>query len=208
MSPFLFIRIKTNYYRGLVSNLDFYFFISPMGKEERKMANERPLKILTDLVVQQDITVSGSTAVSGSEYLHTTASFTNANVTKSADGMYDVDTAIHALDTAIGTLSDNVKNAYENVRLVVTGTLDANGNQKINLTTAATSGSIYFNTDSLKLVDVSVLLAGNDLVYKNDLVSIQMYNSGSALWVEIDAPASPNFNYRLIASNNDSLPLV
>lgn len=172
------------------------------------MANERPLKVLTDLVVQQNITVSGSTAVSGSEYLHTTASFTNVSVNKSADGMYDVDTAIHALDNAIGTLSDNVKNAYENVRLVVTGTLDENGNKKINLTTTAASGSTYFNTGSLKLVDVSVLLAGNDLVYKNDLVSIQMYNSGSALWVEIDAPASPNANYRLIASNNDSLPLV
>jgi hypothetical protein len=172
------------------------------------MANERPLKVLTDLVVQQNITVSGSTAVSGSEYLHTTSSFVNASVNKNADGMYDVDLAIHALDTAIGTLENNVKNAYENLRLVVTGTLDGNGNKKINLTTTARSGSAYFNTNCLQLVDVSVLLAGNDLVYKNDLLSINMYNSGSALWVEIDAPASPNFNYRLIASNNDSLPLV
>jgi hypothetical protein len=179
-----------------------------MGKEERKMANERPLKILTDLVVEQNITVSGSTVVSGSEYLHTTASFTNASVNKSADGMYDVDSAIHALDTAIGTLENNVKDAYENVRLVVTGTLDVNGNKKINLTQTASSGSLYFNTSSIRLVDVSVLLAGEDLVYKNDLVSIQLYNSGSALWIEIDAPASPSYNYRLIASNNDSLPLV
>jgi hypothetical protein len=172
------------------------------------MANERPLKILTDLVVEQDITVSGSTVVSGSEYLHTTASFTNVNVNKSADGMYDVDTAIHALDTAIGTLENSVKNAYENLRLVVTGTLDGNGNKKINLTSTAVSGSTYFNTSSLKLVDVSVLLAGEDLVYKNDLVSVQLYNSASALWVEVDAPASPNANYRLIVSNNDLLPLV
>lgn len=171
------------------------------------MANERPLKILTDLVVEQDITVSGSNVVSGSEYLYTDSTFTNADVSPSADGMYDVDNAIHALDTAIGTLSNSVKQAYEGVRTVLTGTLDNNGNKKINLTTSAVSGSDYFNTNALKLVDVSVLLAGEDLVYKNDLLSIQVYSSGSALWVELDAPASPNANYRLIAVNSDNLPL-
>lgn len=171
------------------------------------MANERPLKILTDLVVEQNITVSGSSVVSGSEYLHTTASFTNATVATSSAGMYDVDVAIHALDTAIGTLETNVKIAYEGVRTILTGTLDNNGNKKINLTATAASGSSYFNTSSLKLVDVSVLLAGEDLVYKNDLLSIQVYSSGSALWVELDAPASPNANYRLIAVNSDNLPL-
>lgn len=178
-----------------------------MGKEERKMANERPLKVLTDLVVEQNITVSGSSVISGSEQLYTTASFTNAQVTKSADGMYDVDVAIHALDTAIGTLENNVKQAYEGVRVVLTGTLDNDGNKKINLTSTAASGSLYFNTSSLKLVDVSVLLAGADSIYKNDLLSVQLYNSGSALWIELDAPASPNANYRLIAVNSDNLPL-
>lgn len=171
------------------------------------MANERPLKVLTDLVVEQNITVSGSSVVSGSEYLHTTASFANASVTTSSAGMYDVDTAMHALDAAIGVLGSNVKSAYEEIRLVLTGTLDSYGNKKINLTTTAVSGAAYFNTGSLKLVDISVLLAGDDLVYKNDLISIQLYNSGSALWVELDAPASPNANYRLIAVNNDLLPL-
>lgn len=178
-----------------------------MGKEERKMANERPLKVLTDLVVEQNITVSGSSVISGSEHLHTTASFVNAVVSKNANGMYNVDTAIHALDTAIGTLEANVKQAYEGVRVVLTGTLDGNGNKKINLTSTASSGSLYFNTSSLKLVDISVLLAGNDLIYKNDLLSVQIYNSGSALWVELDAPASPSANYRLIAINSDNLPL-
>lgn len=171
------------------------------------MANERPLKVLTDLVVEQNIIVSGSNVVSGSEYLYTTETFTNAIVTSSNDGMYDVDVAIHALDSAIGTLGNSVKQAYEGVRAVLTGTLDENGNKKINLTTSAVSGSDYFNTSALKLVDVSVLLAGEDLVYKNDLLSIQVYSSGSALWVELDAPASPNANYRLIAVNSDNLPL-
>ena len=187
--------------------IDLYFFISPTGKEERKMANERPLKVLTDLVVEQNITVSGSSVVSGSEYLHTTSSFVNATVSTSSAGMYDVDKAIHALDTAIGTLGTNVKQAYEGVRVVLTGTLNNNGNKKINLTSTAPSGSLYFDTSSLKLVDISVLLAGGDLVYKNDLLSVQLYNSGSALWVELDAPASPNANYRLIAVNGDNLPL-
>ena len=171
------------------------------------MANERPLKILTDLVVEQNITVSGSSVISGSEFLHTTSSFINASVTKNADGMYNVDVAIHALDTAIGTLGTNVKSAYEGVRAVLTGTLDENGNKKINLTTTATSGSIYFNASALKIVDVSVLLAGQDLVYKNDLLSVQLYVSSSALWVELDAPASPSANYRVIAINSDNLPL-
>lgn len=183
------------------------FLSALLARKHNKMANERPLKILTDLVVKQDITVSGSSTVSGSEFLHSTASFINADVTKNADGMYNVDVAIHALDAAIGTLGTNVKNAYEGIRVVLTGTLDVNGNKKINLTTTAASGSLYFNTSSLKLVDVSVLLAGEDLIYKNDLLSIQMYNSGSALWVELDAPASPNANYRLIAVNSDNLPL-
>lgn len=171
------------------------------------MANKRPLKVLTDLVVEQNISVSGSSVVSGSEFLHTTASFANATVATSSAGMYDVDTAIHALDSAIGNLGNSVKQAYEDVRLVLTGTLDGSGNKKINLTSTAVSGSQYFNTSSLKLVDVSVMLAGDDLIYKNDLISVQLYNSGSSLWVELDAPASPNANYRLIAVNSDNLPL-
>jgi hypothetical protein len=171
------------------------------------MANK--IKVLSNLTASQDIIVKGNTVTSGSKQLSTDTAFNNAVVATSSDGMYNVDEAIHAIDTGLTTLKNDIKNAYNLVRAVLTGTLESNGNKKINLTTTIVSGSLYFNTSSLTRIEASLFIDENgDSTYKNDLASLQLYNSASYLWVEIDAPAATNDAYSLILKNQFLLPLA
>lgn len=167
------------------------------------------IRVLTNLSASQNVIVSGSSIISGSKLLATTSSFNKANIVTASGGMYDLDVAIHALDTGLTTLKYNIKSAYDSIRAVLTGALDNNGNKKINLTTAATSGSVYFTTESLTSVGASVLIdTDTNDVYKNDLVSLQLFNSASYLWAEIDAPEAANDYYRLMLVNHKLLPIT
>jgi hypothetical protein len=170
------------------------------------MANK--IKVLTNLTASQDVIVKGNVIISGSKQLSSDSAFNKAVIVTSSGGMYDMNGAIHAVDTSLTTLKNNIKDAYNLVRTVLTGTLDVNGNKKINLTTTITSGSLYFSTSSLTSVEASVLIDENeDSVYKNDLVSLQLYNSASYLWVEIDAPIAINDSYNLIVKNQLDFPI-
>lgn len=170
------------------------------------MANK--IKVLTNLTASQDVIVKGNVIISGSKQLSSDSAFNKAVIVTSSGGMYDMNGAIHAVDTSLTTLKNNIKDAYNLVRTVLTGTLDVNGNKKINLTTTITSGSLYFSTSSLTSVEASVLIDENeDSVYKNDLVSLQLYNSASYLWVEIDAPMAINDAYSLIVKNQLDFPI-
>lgn len=166
------------------------------------------IRVLTNISASQNVIVSGSTVISGSKLLATTSSFDNSSVVTSSDGLYNVDEAIHGLDNGITTLKNNIKTAYDSVRAVITGTLGLSGNEKINLTTTIPSGSLYFTTSSLTSVGASVLVVTEeDEIYRNDLISLQLFNSASYLWAEIDAPTSINDPYRLIVVYHGSLPL-
>jgi hypothetical protein len=166
------------------------------------------IRVLTNISASQNIIVSGSSIISGSKSLATTSSFNNAAVSTSSGGFYDMDIAIHGLDTGITTLKNNIKTAYNSIRAVLTGTLDSSGNKKINLTSTIPSGSVYFTTASLTSVGASVLTdTESNNIYKNDLISLQLFNSASCLWAEIDAPAANNDYYRLILVNHGSFPI-
>lgn len=159
------------------------------------------LKVLTNLDSKQDIYVSGS------HKLHTTASF-NMLVATSSDGMYDVDGAMHALDVYISSSYFGVQHAYQNVRLQYTSSFDAQGNTLLNLTSLSPSGTLYFASGNLQDVNVQVLVdTDNNSHYKNDLVSIELYPSGSSLMANIDAPTSANKPYRLLVINETVLPI-
>ena len=167
------------------------------------------IKVLTNISASQNVDIKGTTVVSGSKMLNTDAAFNNITLITSSDGMYDLDDAVHGLDSGLTTLKNNIKTAYDAIRVVLTGTLDENGNKKVNLTTEAVSGSLYFTTQSLTSVGASVLVdEGGTNTYKNDLVFFQLFNSASCLWAEIDAPAAFNDAYRLIVVNHGSLPVA
>ncbi len=166
------------------------------------------IRVLTNISASQNVIVSGSTIISGSKLLATTSSFNNSSIATSSDGFYNMNSAIHGLDTGITTLKNDIKTAYNSIRAVLTGTLDSSGNKKINLTSTIPSGSLYFTTASLTSVGASLLIdTENDNAYKNDLASFQLFNSASYLWAEIDAPAATNDYYRLIVVNHGSLPV-
>lgn len=166
------------------------------------------IRVLTNISASQNVNIKGTTVISGSKMLNTDEAFNNITLTTSSEGMYNLDEAVHGLDSGLTTLKNNIKTAYDSIRAVLTGTLDNSGNKKINLTTDVVSGSIYFTTQSLTSVGASVLVDENGTdIYKNDLVFLQLFNSASYLWAEIDAPAAVGDAYRLIVVNHGSLPI-
>lgn len=157
------------------------------------------LKVLTNLDGKQDVYVSGSLKVKS------TTGF-NANITRNADGLYDVDGAVHALDSAISTNNTSIQTAYENVRFQHTGSFNGSGIALLNLTTLA--GASYFSTSNLKDINVQVLVDTEaDGRYKNDLVSVELYADGASLMLNVEALASPNKEYRILAINETILPI-
>lgn len=158
------------------------------------------LKIYTNLDSKQDVYVSGS------QKLYSATSF-NASITRNGDGMYDVDGAVHALDTTIKNNYENVQAAYQSVRYQHTGSFNESGNALLNLTTLA--GALYFADSNLKDINVQVMVdTENDGKYKNDLVSVELYASGGSLMLNVDAPASAGKPYRVLAVNETVLPLA
>lgn len=171
------------------------------------MSNNPAVSVLADLIATQNVTISGALDLS------TTSSFGIANITTSSDGFYDVDAAIHRIDESLGQFTQNIANAFGGVinqynsrRYVYTGSLDASGSATINLTSEVTSGSTYFSTASINNISVDILLdTENNGKYKNDLVSYEVYESGSEVYVHIDAVSGQNINYRLLVINEENL---
>ena len=165
------------------------------------------VSVLADLVATQNVTVNGALDIS------TTSSFGVANIATSSDGFYDVDAAIHRIDESLGQFTQNIANAFGGVinqynsrRYVYTGSLDASGSATINLTSQIPSGSTYFNTSSINNISVDILLdTENNGKYKNDLVSYEIYESGSEVYVHVDAVSAQNINYRLLVINENGL---
>ena len=171
------------------------------------MSENPAVSVLSDLIATQNVTISGALDLS------TTSSFTVANIVTSSDGFYDVDVAIHQIDESLQQFTQNIANAFGGVvnqynsrRYVFTGSLNVSGAATVNLTTGAVSGSTYFTTASIDSISVDILLdTENNNKYRNDLVSYQLYVSGSDVLIDIDGISAPNANYRLLAINENGL---
>lgn len=167
----------------------------------------RPVRVLSDLEATQDVTISGSLIIT------TTASFDTIPVVTGSNGSYDVDYALHQVNDSVYQTNANIANAiagfadeYNKNRYIFTGSLNESGSKEINLTTSIVSGSINFASGNLFDIAIDFLLDTNgDGKYRNDLTSYQIFPSGSDLFITIDAPASPNCNYRLSVQNQSSL---
>jgi hypothetical protein len=170
----------------------------------------KPVKVLSDLEATRDVVVSGSLIIT------TTASFDTISVVTGAGGSYNVDYALHEVNNSVYQTNANIANAiagfadqYNKNRYIFTGSLDASGSKEINLTTSIVSGSVNFASGNLFEIAIDFLLDTNgDGKYRNDLTSYQIFASGSDLFVSIDAPASPNSNFRLSVQNQSSLTPV
>jgi len=167
----------------------------------------QPVRVLADLEALQDVVVSGSLIIT------TDTAFSASAIATGAVGEYSVDEAFHTLDQSVYQTNANIANAiagvvtaYNNNRYIFSGSLDSSGSAVLNLTTSIISGSENFSSTELAKVTVNLLIDTNgDGRYRNDLTSYEIYTSGSELLVSIDAPASPNNNYRLIVSNEKPL---
>lgn len=167
----------------------------------------QPVRVLADLEALQDVTVSGSLIIT------TDTAFSASAIVTGSAGEYSVDEAFHTLDQSVYQTNANIANAvagvvaaYNNNRYIFSGSLDSSGSALLNLTTGIVSGSENFSSTELAKVTVNLLIDTNgDGKYRNDLTSYELYISGGELLVGVDAPASPNSNYRLIVSNEKPL---
>lgn len=141
------------------------------------------------LGVAGEAVFEGAMKLSGSAFSNIT--------TPVVDGKFDVSDAIHALDVKVGSNADALSNAYDALRLVVTGTMSG-GQVIVNLTT---EGGAQFAVAQIANIALDVMVDADGTGYTNDLVAIKMYVDGASLKVQIDAPATPSAAFRLIAVN-------
>jgi len=152
-------------------------------------------------VNDSQVVVSGNIMLSGSGEFN--------NVSRTNNGMYSIDTALHAIDQAIEDKGAEIRSAYEAVRFRHFGTLGPYGLTRLNLTQLATSGSQYFASGNLKDITIDLLIDSNgDGVYRNDMASIILFVSGSNLYADIDAPSAAGNAFRFIAVNETLLDVI
>lgn len=145
--------------------------------------------------------------VSGNLMLSSSGAFNS--VLTSSDGMYNLDTALHAIDQTIQDKGAEIRSAYEAVRFRHFGTLGPMGLTRLNLTQLATSGSDYFASTNIKDITVDLLIdTNNDGNYRNDMASIVLFASGSNLYADIDAPTAAGNPFRFIAVNETLLDVI
>jgi hypothetical protein len=131
------------------------------------------------------------------------SAFTNIT-TPVVSGKFDVSDAIHALDLKVGANAQSVSDAYDALRLVVTGTLSS-GTVTVDL---STEGGAQFVTAEMANIALDVMVDADNTGFTNDLVAIKMFADAGALKVQIDAPATPTAKFRLIAVNEKDGGLV
>lgn len=154
---------------------------------------------IANVAVTTELDASGSLFLSGSSnFVYITGS------TRNAQGLYNVDTAIHYLDTAISGVATAagggtaaIISNYNATRTVVTGNLVA-GTSTVILSTV---GGTQFAVGQIDNIALDIMVDTDSTGYTNDLVAIKMFVSASDLNVQIDAPASATAKYRLIAVN-------
>ena len=172
-------------------------------------APELILSGTTSTKVSNGLTVQGASTLAS-----VTATTVSASVAVSASVFVLADGTQLSSSTQLGGAAGDatkagVESAYNAVRFVTSSVLDANGYVEVDLTSTA-NGATYFATADLNKISVDVLTrpAGDSGYWNNDLVSVKLEVSASALWAKIDAPAAPNASYRLIAINESDFDMV
>lgn len=142
----------------------------------------------SNLIAEKQLKLSGST------------DFTNISVSRDGEGLYDVDQAIHALDAKINTSDTN----YAKMRFACSGSLTPNVTTTVSLVSAGADATFFSTAQKDYLVaDVMIRISSNE-AWTNDLVSLQIYNDGGALKVDLDAPAAEaGWEYRMIIVNEN-----
>lgn len=165
-------------------------------------------KVSNDLDVLGTISVVGTSYFSNAQAQQITASTgVSASVFVLADGTQL--TSSTQLGGGGGGSGDATKSGinseYNSLRLVLSGSLDANGHRDVDLTAL---NATNFGVASLHSCSVDVMTDADGTGWTNDLVSVRLEVSASALYVKIDAPAAPNAGYRLIAVNEKDFNLT
>jgi len=131
--------------------------------------------------------------------------FSNIAVSRDETGLYDVDAAIHALDAKINTSDTN----YAKMRFACSGSLIPNTTVTVSLVAEGADATFFAAAQKDYLVaDVMIRINSNE-AWTNDLVSLQIYNDGGALKVDLDAPAAENgWEYRMIIVNENGAMFI
>ncbi len=166
------------------------------------------VKILVDAIAYEDLVVSGSLTVLGtttatnssSSFTYLTAS--NSRIDKislsasntydyvtTASGRYDLDTAIDQLDARIATLTSG-----SNVRSVSTGSFSA-GAASVSLSTS------LFPTADLDYITLFTSVKYVDNKWRNDLISYELYVSGSTCKVDLYCDDTDVTQFKIVAVN-------
>ena len=142
----------------------------------------------SNLIAEKALKLSGS------------ADFDNISVARDGNGFYDVDEAIHALDAKINTSDSN----YAKMRFACSGALTPNVTTTVSLVAAGADATFFAIAQKDYLVaDVMIRISSNE-AWTNDLVSLQIYNDGGNLKVDLDAPAAEaGWEYRMIIVNEN-----
>ncbi len=155
------------------------------------------------------IYASGATAgwhVSGAAGLFiaatSSADMTNIGSGIVAGGEFNVEAALRAINSTLGTATtiSTVRTEYDKLRFIQTGSLST-GNAVVSL---AKNAFVNANKDFV-VVDVMVR-DSNSNPWTNDLVSVYMANGATYVDVTIDAPgiAGGSWEYKLVAVNENT----
>ena len=166
------------------------------------------VKILVDTVIKQDLLVSGSLTVLGNTTAtNSSSSFTYLTASNSridrislsasntydyvttTSGRYDLDTAIDQLDARIATLTSG-----SNIRSVSTGSFSA-GAASVSLSTS------LFPTADLDYITLFTSVKYVDNKWRNDLISYELYISGSTCKVDLYCDDTDVTQFKIVAVN-------
>lgn len=154
-----------------------------------------------------DVLLSGSTGIYAESHLIAekllklsgSADFDNIAVSRDINGLYDVDEAIHALDAKINTSDTN----YAKMRFFKTGALSG-GTITLDLISEGADATFFdISQINYMVADVMVRINSNE-AWTNDLTSVQIYNNGGIISVDLDVPAAEvGWEYRMIIVNEN-----
>ncbi len=158
------------------------------------------------------VAVNSNLTIAATASLHTSGSFSNITLPTSsvmvedtAYKVFNLDTAIHAIDNALanaGLSATSVQNAYRALRFQYSGTLDESGEWSGSLPLTQ-AGKAAFPVADFNYITTDVVTdSGGKWV--NDLVAVDIEISASAIWVLISAAAAPNTGFRLVAVNENT----
>lgn len=149
----------------------------------------------TSTTVSNALTVQGATTLAA-------ATATTVSASVGVSGALGNFATLNVQGSAVATIA-GIQSVYNGVRHTVSGTLNGSGYAELDLTSVSAVG---FATANRHKIAVDVMVDdGTGLAYTNDLASVKLEESGSAVWVKVDAPATPNRGYRIVAVNEDDL---